>query len=242
MADGFKTLSLFFILHVAIESYLHPERWSAFPVISELYMLLLCGAAVIIMIRMYNDENKTWLLQRKLELQANQDGLTRLANLRSFLRLAGDTLDKRRIAIFMIDIDNFKQYNDRYGHLAGDDLLREVGQLLRNAIEPYDYVARYGGEEFILMSHYTDPEALSAYAARLCETVLAQTSSLSGESAARHEPVTISIGIAIAERPGDSLQRLISEADEALYESKRSGKNRSTLHTPYLAYASDYTK
>lgn len=242
MTDGFKTLALFFIIHVLIEYFMYPDRWNDSPLFSELYMLLLCGAAVVVMIKMYNDENRTWLLQRQLELQANQDGLTRLANLRSFLRLAGDTLSKRRIAVFMIDIDNFKHYNDRYGHLAGDDLLREVGQLLRNAIETYDYVARYGGEEFILMSHHTDSESLAAYARRLCDTVMTQTQFLSDETASQSAHITISIGIAIAERPGDSLQRLISEADEALYESKRAGKNRFTLHSSHSAYASGTTK
>lgn len=239
MSDGFKTLILFFIIHVLIDYYIH----RASPLLPELYMLLLCGAAIVIMIHMYNDENRAWLLQRQLELQANQDGLTRLANLRSFLRLAGDTLSLRRISVFMIDIDNFKQYNDRFGHLAGDDLLREVGQLLRNAIETHDYVARYGGEEFILMSHVTDSDTLADYAGRLCDTIMTQTRSrLDEEEASSNASITISIGIAVAERPGDSLQRLISEADEALYESKRAGKNRSTFHSPHLAHAAKAAK
>jgi diguanylate cyclase len=232
-SDGFKTLLMFFLIHELIGLYAEPKRLTESAVLSELYMLLLCAVAIVILIRMINDENRTWLLQRRLELQANQDGLTRLANLRSFMQLAEDTLMRRRVAIFMIDIDNFKLYNDRFGHLAGDDLLREVGRLLRNCIDARDYVARYGGEEFILLSHLTNGEALTDYAAMLCETVAELAGSDREEETGTLAPagqVTISVGISIANAPGDSLQRIIAEADQALYVSKRNGKNRFTFH------------
>ncbi|KIL42432.1 hypothetical protein SD70_00460 [Gordoniibacillus kamchatkensis] len=240
LSDGLKTIALFFIVHVLAGFYMKQQRVDADMLMSRLYMLALCVVAIVVLIRMYNDESKTWLLQRRLELQANQDGLTRLANLRSFIKLAEDTLARRRIAIFMIDIDNFKQYNDRFGHLAGDDLLREVGRLLRNAIGAQDYVARYGGEEFILMSHHTDLATLDSYASLLCDTVASQAySELQQVNADGYDAdansiqsITISIGISVAARPGDSLQRLIDEADQALYASKRGGKNRYTFHTP----------
>lgn len=239
LKDGLKTIALIFFVHVLTGVYLERQQLNADMLLSQLYMLVLCAAAVVVLIRMYNDENKTWLLQRQLELQANQDGLTRLANLRSFLKLTEDTLARRRISIFMIDIDNFKQYNDRYGHLAGDDLLREVGHLLRNVIGAQDYVARYGGEEFILMSHHTDILTLDAYANLLCDTVASQAySEFDSESDedADARNVTISIGISVAARAGDSLQRIIGEADQALYASKRDGKNRYTFYTsiPYI--------
>jgi diguanylate cyclase len=233
LGDGFKTLALFFFVHVLFGIFAEQQKPSGEMLLSQLYMLVLSGAAIVVLIRMYNDENKTWLLQRRLELQANQDGLTRLANLRSFLKLAEKTLAQRRIAIFMIDIDNFKLFNDRFGHLAGDDLLREVGGLLRNVIETHDYVARYGGEEFILMSLTTDYDALAAYARLLCDTVssYAQCGFDREDEGADVRSITISIGISVAVKPGDSLQRLIHEADQALYASKRGGKNRYTFHT-----------
>ncbi|MFC0212736.1 GGDEF domain-containing protein [Paenibacillus chartarius] len=237
LSDGFRTLLLFFIAHVLIGYAFHPVQPTVAGLMPELYMLILCSAAIVILIKMYNDDNKAWLLQRQLELQANQDGLTRLANLRSFMRLAEDTISRRRIAIFMIDIDNFKRYNDRFGHLAGDELLREVGQVLRHTIAEEDYVARYGGEEFILLSHYTDPETLSAYAGKLCQAVCEQVRSeydrVPDNAAAADKPgITISVGISVAARPGAVLGQLIAEADEALYASKKSGKNRFTFHLP----------
>jgi diguanylate cyclase len=234
LSDGFKTVALFFFVHVLFGIFVEHHKPNGDMLLSQLYMLALSAAAIVVLIRMYNDENTTWLLQRRLELQANQDGLTRLANLRSFLKLAEETLAQRRIAIFMIDIDNFKLYNDRFGHLAGDDLLREVGELLRNVIGTHDYVARYGGEEFILMSPHTDYDTLSAYASHLCDAVSSHAQSRFNreDEAAGSRRITISIGISVAVRPGDSLQRLIDEADQALYASKRGGKNRYTFHTP----------
>jgi diguanylate cyclase len=179
---------------------------------------------------MYNDENRTWMLQRRLELQANQDGLTGLPNLRSFMNIARNTVLLRPISIMMIDIDNFKKYNDTFGHLQGDKLLREVGQILRSSVYEHDYVARYGGEEFIIMSQLTDYEQLSDYAYRLCHAVEAHQSNSQEEAR-----TTISIGISISESQQDELLRMISEADEALYISKGNGKNRYTFYTDILA-------
>jgi diguanylate cyclase len=126
----------------------------------------------------------------------------------------------------MIDLDNFKQYNDQFGHLEGDQLLREISSVLRHHIHEQDYLARYGGEEFILLSSEIDPLRLSKYAEQLC-SIVADT--FHQKNLTDSAPITISIGISTAEEPQAELKRIISEADHALYESKHRGKNRSTL-------------
>jgi diguanylate cyclase len=224
---GLLICVLLFLIRLLFNFYLHPHSTWDYAA-DQLFMLLITGATFITLIVMVNDESKNWMLQRQLELQANQDSLTRLPNLRSFTSITKNAMKKRRISIFMIDIDNFKKFNDQLGHLEGDRLLRDIGGLLRHFIDEQDYVARYGGEEFILMSTQTDPHRLSNYAARLCEVVAANPfhEGISGDL----PPITISIGITIANHPMDDLLRMISEADEALYESKHTGKNRFTLY------------
>ncbi|WP_246309640.1 GGDEF domain-containing protein [Paenibacillus alginolyticus] len=143
------------------------------------------------------------------------------------LPIASNALHKRRVSIMMIDLDNFKQYNDQFGHLEGDQLLREISSVLRNNIHEQDYLARYGGEEFILLSSEIDPLRLSKYAERLC-SIVADT--FHQKNLTVFAPITISIGISTAEEPQMELRRIISEADHALYESKHHGKNRSILY------------
>ncbi len=207
------------VTHVRLEASQTSLFW-----LSQLPMLVYSGLAITALIYMFNEENKIWMMQRKLELEAKQDGLTRLPNLRGFMEIARRTVRSRRIAIMMIDIDNFKRYNDTFGHLHGDQLLREAGQLLKAAVHEQDYIARYGGEEFIILSHMTDEAHLSRYADWLRRTI--EEHRFYGDTLAE---TTISIGISVSRMPGDGLRRLIAEADEALYASKRSGKNRSAF-------------
>jgi diguanylate cyclase len=194
-------------------------------------MLLFSCGVIVVLIAMLNDENKNWVIQRRLELQANQDSLTLLPNLRSFMNIAKNMLRRQRISIFMIDIDNFKNYNDRFGHLQGDQLLKETGNLLRGAIGEQDYIARYGGEEFIVMCQEKDPDKLARNAQRLCDTVSHNTFKSPGDPGNNH--ITVSVGIAIASRPGEDLRKLIAAADEALYVSKNTGKNKFSLHSGF---------
>jgi diguanylate cyclase len=229
--DGVKICAILSLTRAIVLYYESPPSSFMF-YISQLLTFLLSTASIIVLIYMFNDENKNWLLHRQLELQANQDSLTKLPNTRSFLNIAKSTLKRRRISIFMIDVDNFKMFNDTYGHLIGDLLLRHVGQLLRVSIEEHDYVARYGGEEFIIMSLVTDEEQLAEYAKRLCDKI-ASTPFSDPESGLKTDKpmVTISIGLSTARRTNDELQRIISEADEALYVSKRTGKNKFSFYS-----------
>ncbi|SDO80636.1 5TMR of 5TMR-LYT [Paenibacillus sp. yr247] len=223
---GLLICSFLFLLRLLIHGLL--ESHLSWPYAGDqLFMLAIMSATFIILIIMVNDENKSWRLQRQLELQANQDGLTKLPNLRSFLPIADNALLKGRVSIFMIDLDNFKQYNDRFGHLEGDQLLREISSVLRHLIHEQDYIARYGGEEFILLSTEIDPLRLRIYAERLCSLV---ADTFLHKNHGDTAPITISIGISTAEEPQVELTRIISEADHALYESKHRGKNRSTFY------------
>lgn len=223
--DGIKICVLLAVVRFVIHGYILSD-FSFMAILSHAIMLILSVLAVLVLIVMYNDDNRSWILRRRLELQANQDGLTGLPNLRSFMAIARSTIRQRPISIMMVDIDNFKSFNDTYGHLQGDLLLREIGQLLRSTIHEADYVARYGGEEFIIMSHMTDSKELEQYARKLCITV-------SGHhcDAADSAAITVSIGISVSGSSRDELLRIISEADEALYVSKHQGKNRSSFYT-----------
>ncbi|MEF3304396.1 GGDEF domain-containing protein [Paenibacillus sp. GYB003] len=227
MIDGVTIAALLLFVKAAAGFFTLTAPWPDY-LRMHAYMFVLTALCLLVLIALHNDENKSWLLQRQLELEANQDRLTGLPNIRSFLEIAGNMLKKRRISILMIDIDNFKNFNDTLGHLQGDHLLREAGQLLRTTIGEKDYIARYGGEEFIVLCDSVDRQLLAFLANRLCHAVTAHP--FAGREIQPGKAISISIGITIAARPDDDLYRLIAEADEALYHSKRSGKNRFSFY------------
>ena len=155
------------------------------------------------------------------------DELTGLRNRRAFeerlvLEFSMSRRRRRDLAVLLIDVDNFKRINDRWGHAAGDAVLRRLGAALRTTIRLPDLVARYGGEEFAVLLPESGSDAALGFSRRLMERLTAETW--------EHEPITVSIGIAAL---SDSLLngfQLVSTADEALYAAKRAGKNRSVVH------------
>jgi two-component system chemotaxis family response regulator WspR len=127
----------------------------------------------------------------------------------------------------MVDIDHFKQYNDHYGHLAGDEVLRTVAQTVMQCFHrPKDLAARFGGEEFVVVLPQTPARDLEALAEKVVAAVSALDLPHRASSAA--SVVTASVGAAtsIPQRE-DSLFTLIEAADKALYEAKRAGRNRA---------------
>lgn len=176
------------------------------------------------------------LYTRLLELAAtlrqltSVDALTGIANRRAFdLALDSDwrqaTRNGSAFSLLMIDIDHFKNFNDCYGHIAGDNCLRAVAQTLAgNARRAGDVVARYGGEEFAVLLPNTDREEAMLLAERMCETVR-QRHIAHRQSAA--EQVTVSIGVASC-HPGDggAAATLVEAADKTLYAAKQGGRNR----------------
>lgn len=177
-------------------------------------------------------------LSASLQALSVTDPLTGLANRRSLdERLAIEIAEANRygttLSLVMMDLDQFKQLNDRHGHLAGDSVLRAVANLLNEEKRRVDLVARYGGEEFLAVLPHTNAEAAAAWAERVRQR-LAQTA-LAHEGALLH--LTASFGVAQARPPDDTPERLIEATDMALYEAKRAGRNcvaRSDDGTPSL--------
>jgi diguanylate cyclase (GGDEF)-like protein len=121
------------------------------------------------------------------------------------------------ISLAIMDIDNFKEFNDTYGHLEGDRILAELGRLLKEEIRASDYAARLGGEEFAIVLPHTSKEAAAIMAERLRKKI--------------KDKLGISVSIGIGEFPSDAntLRALLRKADQALYEAKRKGKGRIAI-------------
>ena len=129
---------------------------------------------------------------------------------------------KHPLGLLMIDVDNFKQYNDTRGHQAGDSYLSQFGTLLRQNLREIDLAARYGGEEFAVVLPYTEEEGAGEAAEKIRSAVASQLAAGDGIG-----PLpTVSIGVALYPYHADAARSLIQSADQALYRAKRTGKNR----------------
>lgn len=174
-------------------------------------------------------ESKVEERTRELELLASKDPLTGLSNRRELMQvLERDLAQARRynygLVALMLDIDNFKQLNDRYGHQGGDAVLLSIAGIFKAQSRASDVVGRYGGEEFLILMPQTSSEEAPRFAHRLLETLRSSEVALNGGSTM----VTCSIGIAVA-HPDDDVDTLVGRADEALYKAKAQGKDRAVL-------------
>ncbi|MCL2548065.1 MAG: diguanylate cyclase [Symbiobacteriaceae bacterium] len=161
------------------------------------------------------------------------DALTNIPNRRSFdiqLRKEWERAvrESNCIGLMMMDIDDFKKYNDTYGHTQGDALLRAVARVFEQTLKrPADFVARWGGEEFVILLPNTDAEGSIAVAEQVREQVSKLVVPLNDGSPTR---VTLSIGVnAMVPLRNSDMEEFVNGADKACYEAKRSGKNR-VLH------------
>jgi len=185
--------------------------------------LIRCGGAVLKFIEGGNVEA---LYHEEIYRLTITDGLTHVANKRHFLdflerEIARATRHNRPLSLVILDVDHFKEVNDRYGHLAGDRVLQGVAAVVATQVRRDEILARYGGEEFAVVMPETELEDAAVFAERI---------RLEVESAQfdyDEEPirVTISLGAA-ALTPPDSLDSLIVRADTRLYEAKEGGRNR----------------
>jgi diguanylate cyclase (GGDEF)-like protein len=126
----------------------------------------------------------------------------------------------------VIDIDNFKYFNDTYGHVAGDEMLKSVARTIRNAVRSMDVVARYGGEEFTVILPHTNKKESHVIAERIRKEV----EKLSQLSTVISEEYTISVGIAEFPLDSNTIDGIIHNADRAMYTAKRLGKNRVVFY------------
>jgi len=155
------------------------------------------------------------------------DSLTLLPNRRKILHdLQSEVLRaqhyKTPFTISIVDVDHFKNVNDSYGHLAGDDVLRHVGQMLSEQIRHPDVAGRYGGEEFIILLPNSNARAAAEQASRLCKFIRDSVIEIP-----KHVlQITVSIGIAELKTEADSWEALINRADTAMYEAKAAGRDR----------------
>jgi two-component system cell cycle response regulator len=174
------------------------------------------------------------LLQKqaqKLRALAERDELTGVNNRRNLMALFQRELDRSRrygsiLSVSMVDIDYFKSFNDTYGHQAGDEILRNIAQVLVSASREIDIIGRYGGEEFIALLPETAIEQAEVYAERLRARVELRGQDLRARFP-KTKPLTISVGVTQAvPQSGDDVERIIGRVDEALYEAKEAGRNR----------------
>jgi diguanylate cyclase (GGDEF)-like protein len=189
--------------------------------------------------------------QRTLELQVALeraeslsilDGLTGVHNRRYFISNFSTLIEQcarygRKLAVLMIDLDDFKQINDTFGHLEGDRILRAIADVLKHCARGADIIARFGGEEFIVALQDTDCEGAQQVATRIQE----QIRLLSCGHGEHKRGITASIGLSCHTNSGDmpikTPEQWIQEADDALYRAKHSGKNRISVQVAEPAQA-----
>jgi diguanylate cyclase (GGDEF)-like protein len=152
-------------------------------------------------------------MQRRLAFEAGR--IQRYATLRA---------RGHRMSLVMLDIDNFKSFNDRYGHQAGDEVLKGVAAALHQAVRGFDVIARYGGEEFAVILPETSIEAAREVGERIRRTIAAFP--FAPQEGSRPVRVTVSVGVATAPENGQAPPALIKKADAALYRAKEAGRNR----------------
>lgn len=165
-----------------------------------------------------------WLLEQ-VQLLAATDALTGVANRRTFEKslqaeISRAARSRSDVTLIMLDIDRFKSLNDEFGHQAGDEVLTRVGEALRTACRDSDTPARYGGEEFAVLMPECSPEE-AAFAAERLRRRIAEIETV--------RPITFSAGIATFPIHALTAEELIARADDALYHSKRSGRDRITM-------------
>jgi diguanylate cyclase (GGDEF)-like protein len=173
-------------------------------------------------------------LRDALRLEAIRDSLTGLYNRRYMEEFLERELRRaqrrgRPVAVMMLDLDHFKRYNDTLGHGAGDQALALVGETLLRSIRAEDVACRYGGEEFVIIL----PEcALQPAMTRANDIRQRLSSSLTQGEAGLPSPLTVSIGVAGFDETTDRANLLLKFADQALYQAKRTGRNRVVAATP----------
>ncbi len=161
-------------------------------------------------------------IRRMIEKMADTDGLTGIFNRRHVMKRFQEELERakrlhKELSCIMLDVDHFKSVNDKYGHLAGDEVLKEVAGRINGAIRTYDIFGRYGGEEFLVIM----PDATLEEAKTLAERIRNEVS----ERPMRDIDVTVSLGVADYRSSDNEIDDIVRRADECLYDAKNAGRN-----------------
>ena len=187
---------------------------------------VLSGGEVRYVTEVFNDM-VTRLREGRVELErlSRTDGLTELPNRRHLMETIEREIrraqrSERPFTLLMIDVDHFKQFNDAFGHLAGDEVLKRLAGVLTGAIRTADYAGRFGGEEFTVLLPETPLDGAVEVAERICSRMAEQV------FREGHPGVTLSIGMGECPTDGDSVDTIIECADAALYYAKEAGRNR----------------
>jgi diguanylate cyclase (GGDEF)-like protein len=187
------------------------------------YTGFFCALTIYSFLALRKAKLYNFIMSKLLLEQAYIDTLTEIPNRRSFMTTAAKQLHaaprKHQHYLAMVDIDNFKKVNDVHGHDIGDEVLKRTAADIKGVMSQFEY-ARLGGEEFAIYLAGVSREDAEALAGELCRVVRDQPT---------RYPVTISIGLARVQ-DGDTLNQALARADEALYESKHTGKDRYTFH------------
>ncbi|MCX6826429.1 MAG: GGDEF domain-containing protein, partial [candidate division Zixibacteria bacterium] len=170
----------------------------------------------------------------KVEKLSYTDGLTGIHNFRYFQKRIGEEFMRakryeRSLAFLIFDIDDLKMVNDRYGHLAGDSLLKSFGKILSESVRSNDVISRYGGDEFCLIMPETDRERTQLFMDRIREKIAL---SYAYEEDTQGKKYSVSIGGAVYPIDAEAIDELINAADMALLRAKAEGRNRSKLYLP----------
>ncbi len=186
--------------------------------------------SVVIQLSLRERERELIAINRKLEDLAAHDGLTKVLDRQHFLDVLDDRWSDNRsqaptVCLFMIDVDCFKQFNDSYGHAAGDAALAQIGMALRKVFcRDTDLIARYGGEEFVAATTSNSNEDAATLAQNVCRAIRKLQISHGNSTVA--DVLTVSVGVVAVDPRGCSIDAGLRTADDALYEAKELGRNQ----------------
>ena len=199
-------------------------------IIISIVAFIVTGLTALWIFTLYKAKENLRISEAKIRQQANFDSLTGLFNRHKFYEILREEIDQSRetkkgFALFFLDLDEFKDVNDTLGHGVGDALLRRVANRLRNRVRSRDVVARLGGDEFtIIISNVKRTEDLASIAQNVCDAI-------SSEFMIQGHSINVSTSVGITQFPADanSADEMLINADQAMYASKNSGRNRYTF-------------
>ena len=176
---------------------------------------------------------KRAVLYRGVQELAIIDSLTNVFNRRHYLERFKEEIERStkfnyKFSCLMVDIDYFKDFNDRYGHIVGDAILRELSRAIQENIRQIDLIGRYGGEEFSIILSETDKDVAGLAAERIRTAIQDKHIRVYDEEL----KITVSIGISTYPYDGKEIERLIDKADSALYQAKQTGRNKVRTYEP----------